>query len=674
MKKLLSAIVLAVGANIARKIIAQKNKNKPIVFVSHRIEGLEEIEAFESQRIRRQTYTWKRFLKDKPLAGAVLGFFALSILGIPFVNQYSYLFKASLIGLKPIEFTGTVSPIEKVPNWVELSDAERRMTYAELSSSKFIALPDYNLGEMQSGKTYDRHHEDERNTYITYPVPNLGNYKLDGTENSGSHTGVDIKAPIGTPVRAVANGEVYKTGNQTTGFGKHIVIAHVGIPDPENPNQKTTLLSAYAHLSSISVREGQKVTKGQVIGKVGDSGMATAPHLHFQIDKSDAPFFPYWPFTWDDVKNAGLNSYFDAVKNGIGKSNGLRYTVHPMRFVSNFQNYVGPEKLVASTVTPAPQPAQNPSTEIPAESNDEPEEGISEQEEEPENTPRQKTYSRTNTQNSQNISENDVEFQTDRIYIPGKEKIVQLRVDPKMLVALGTVEVDSTLEYLADIEPKILTKNDFSGDTAQVKVRTDSNRTFKLIARGSFGEVKSKSLRAQVFTDVPVTHKYANSIKYLTEEDIVKGYPDGSFKPNDTLNRAEAVKILLEGNNISVAKALPNFFGDVPRSAWYADYVGTAVKNNIVKGYADGEFKPGNQISRAEFLKVAILTAGFAPAEELSYEPYPDVPRDAWFAPYFDFAKTNDLIELQRGGYAVPSQPIGRGEAADIIYKLSRLK
>ena len=99
----------------------------------------------------------------------------------------------------------------------------------------------------------------------------------------------------------------------------------------------------------------------------------------------------------------------------------------------------------------------------------------------------------------------------------------------------------------------------------------------------------------------------------------------------------------------------------------------TAADWGIVKGYADGKFRPGNTISRAEFLKVAILTAGFTPSDIIR-TPYQDVPLEAWFAKYFQFCKEHELLRLKKGGFIVPNTPITRSEAADVIYRLERMK
>jgi murein DD-endopeptidase MepM/ murein hydrolase activator NlpD len=90
------------------------------------------------------------------------------------------------------------------------------------------------------------------------------------------HRGVDFAAPSGTPVRAVASGAVTFAGWQG-GYGRFIRIDHPGPYD-----------SAYAHLRSIAkgIKVRAKVKRGQIIGYVGSTGMATGPHLHFELHKN----------------------------------------------------------------------------------------------------------------------------------------------------------------------------------------------------------------------------------------------------------------------------------------------------------------------------------------------------------------------------------------------------
>jgi len=89
------------------------------------------------------------------------------------------------------------------------------------------------------------------------------------------HTGIDIAAPIGTPVIAVAAGEVLYAESMR-GYGNVLMIDHGG-----------NLLTVYGHLSRMDVGEGQTVRQGQVIGGVGNTGVSTGSHLHFEVRVGD---------------------------------------------------------------------------------------------------------------------------------------------------------------------------------------------------------------------------------------------------------------------------------------------------------------------------------------------------------------------------------------------------
>lgn len=89
------------------------------------------------------------------------------------------------------------------------------------------------------------------------------------------HLGIDLKAPIGTPVYATSDGVVEKVESQKGGYGKQIIIRH------DNEYQ-----TRYAQLSEMKVKVGQKVKQGEEIGLTGSSGVSTAPHLHYEVIKN----------------------------------------------------------------------------------------------------------------------------------------------------------------------------------------------------------------------------------------------------------------------------------------------------------------------------------------------------------------------------------------------------
>ena len=138
-----------------------------------------------------------------------------------------------------------------------------------------------------------------QNTEFSWPIP--GQYRIttaytysSGKKHSSRYSyqgracGIDISAPIGTEVRAVADGTVInKADKGNTSFGKWLEIRH-----------DDGTCTVYAHLSDFSmVNNGQRVSKGQLIARSGNSGNSTGPHLHFEMSNHD---------TYQYFKNAGV--------------------------------------------------------------------------------------------------------------------------------------------------------------------------------------------------------------------------------------------------------------------------------------------------------------------------------------------------------------------------------
>lgn len=240
------------------------------------------------------------------------------------------LFKASL--LVEDSFDGTVMPIKRVPNWVK-TGGRNDLDYNTYATSQLQNLPKYDAKKLKTKCT--NNDKDYINECITYSVVYAGDYKFTHTEGNGSHMAIDIRAPKGTPVYAIANGVITKAKYQSSGFGNHVVIKHTNIPI-ENKSQ--TIFSTYSHLSKITISGETIVKKGDLIGYVGKSGTATTSHLHFQIDKDTVSYHPWWPFTGAEASNAGL-SFWDGINNGLGQEKGFVNTINPMTFVQNNLNY-----------------------------------------------------------------------------------------------------------------------------------------------------------------------------------------------------------------------------------------------------------------------------------------------------------------------------------------------
>ena len=100
------------------------------------------------------------------------------------------------------------------------------------------------------------------------------------THGRGNHQGIDIAASYGQPVHASGDGIVLQAGDQG-GYGKAVFLAH-----------GYGLTSRYGHMSAITVRPGQRVKRGDVIGRVGSTGRSTGPHLHYEVRVDGEPLNP----------------------------------------------------------------------------------------------------------------------------------------------------------------------------------------------------------------------------------------------------------------------------------------------------------------------------------------------------------------------------------------------
>lgn len=160
---------------------------------------------------------------------------------------------------------------------------------------------------------------------------------------------------------------------------------------------------------------------------------------------------------------------------------------------------------------------------------------------------------------------------------------------------------------------------------------------------------------AIAFSDISHSEN-ETAIDALEDADIVEGYSDGTYRPENSINRAEFVKVLMEANYPGEA-AGSNCFPDVSTD-WYAKYVCTAQSLNIVEGYPDETFKPSNTINLAEALKVLLETYQI-PTCESCYE--------LWYEVYYTAAQDLDLLN---GISRDPSHKLTRGEMAQLIYNL----
>ncbi len=177
------------------------------------------------------------------------------------------------------------------------------------------------------------------------------------------------------------------------------------------------------------------------------------------------------------------------------------------------------------------------------------------------------------------------------------------------------------------------------------------------------------------FSDVTATHPNAKAIIDLKNRGVISGYPDGSFKPDQTVNRAEALKIILLGSGISVEtglKPLPTGmkFNDIEPGAWYSNYVTKAYMLGIVEGYPDRTFRPYQAVNLVENLKILLTANKIDLGSILVFEdPYKDAFKDQWYGKYVAYAKAKNLIDADLRNMVFPARDLTRAKLAEIMYR-----
>lgn len=167
------------------------------------------------------------------------------------------------------------------------------------------------------------------------------------------------------------------------------------------------------------------------------------------------------------------------------------------------------------------------------------------------------------------------------------------------------------------------------------------------------------------FSDVAEDFKFSRAIKYLSENNIINGYQDGSFKPLNNINRAEALKIIMLSSNLDLTGET-SCFSDVQNDAWYENYVCTAKTYGLINGFEGNLFKPNQEISRAEALKITMEVMDVKTNSNFVNINY-DVKKDDWFYKYAVSSMAYNISPFYPG--LLPNKSIQRGELSEILYR-----
>ncbi|MFC1600355.1 S-layer homology domain-containing protein [Patescibacteria group bacterium] len=175
---------------------------------------------------------------------------------------------------------------------------------------------------------------------------------------------------------------------------------------------------------------------------------------------------------------------------------------------------------------------------------------------------------------------------------------------------------------------------------------------------------------ASTFTDIPYTHPHSDAISYLQSNEMVQGYEDNTYRPDNLINRVEFLKIVLEGTNVPLDVEDTTGFNDIDENQWYGPYLKKAKKEGWVQGYPDNTFRPSNAINKVEALKILgeVQQWDKLALGEVPEAAFKDTYRFSWYSPYVHFAKENELLFAETD-YLYPGEEISRAYMAEIVYR-----
>jgi len=179
---------------------------------------------------------------------------------------------------------------------------------------------------------------------------------------------------------------------------------------------------------------------------------------------------------------------------------------------------------------------------------------------------------------------------------------------------------------------------------------------------------------ANAFSDLPENHHHYFSLTYLEFEGILHGYPDGTVRPEQPINRAELIKILVEGLGHTANPNLhKNCFPDV-RDEWFAQYICYALLQGWISGYPDGTFQPAQTVNKAEALKIILNAFSIQTLTPRSTLLFSDTAPTDWFSPYVAVAVQKNLLEEIGSSHFNPTNPRNRGEIAEMVARIKMIQ
>ncbi len=163
------------------------------------------------------------------------------------------------------------------------------------------------------------------------------------------------------------------------------------------------------------------------------------------------------------------------------------------------------------------------------------------------------------------------------------------------------------------------------------------------------------------FSDVPSTDANAMYINFLNNRSIISGYPDGSFHPNEGLSRAQAATVIVKAAGLTVDPQAETMFSDVSNDHWAKAYIAAAEKTGYIKGMGDGSYHPEDTLTRAQAISLILRLSTKDMSGIKLPSSLTDIDSQNWAAPSVAVGLASGMVGLSADGKQyLPDAPLSR--------------
>ncbi|OEH92852.1 S-layer homology domain-containing protein [Bacillus solimangrovi] len=173
------------------------------------------------------------------------------------------------------------------------------------------------------------------------------------------------------------------------------------------------------------------------------------------------------------------------------------------------------------------------------------------------------------------------------------------------------------------------------------------------------------------FTDVETSDWFYDSINYLTDKGVIDGFEDGSFRPSEDVTRAQAAKILAVTLGLDTENVEAIDFPDVEEGDWFYNYVAALTATNVIEGFEDGTFRPDETLTRAQMAKMIAVAYGIEAEGEVEL-PFNDLKGATWAEEHIAALFGAGIVEGVAEGEYAPLANVTRAQVAAFVYKTEK--